>query len=542
MTEEIKEDNNCIIKAFENHPISIISEQIGCKKTYCFKASDIGKALKLSNIAVSIQNFDEDEKVLRKAYDLRGCEQDTTFLTSHGVYRLLYNSKKPEAKKFRKWTGNILDDIIFNDSKELKRQLDEQERLHQIELQESKKELERTKKQLEIKTKLKVKRWFDSEPGDTVYAVKSNKDDLNSLITIGKSKNISRRETSYMTCNQQSEMFYIRKCYNCDLAEKVIHHILDKHREENNKEWFNISNDLAIYTINMVCDFLDTFICCSEELINLKVNEKLSISINEANIIKKEVKVLDNVPALIMAKENKVINKIDDIDKFIKEFCVIDKDATCITYELLGAYRIWLRGCSQDSRKQLTQYMKNNFESKTILYNEYDQTELLTYIGIKPKEYIVLQENLTVLPKYEEFVLSQCKFGYTYRMRWTEFIDTYTKWSGNSLLSEEKVNLEAYINRHFFKYKINMTGHKNVPGIWGLQLKSDNSFKVGANNSNRKEIVKINIETNEIMETYKGLIFASRHLNIDNRKLSNDIISKKNFNIDGIQFIYKYTH
>jgi hypothetical protein len=34
MIEEIKEDNNCIIKAFENHPISIISEQIGNKKIY----------------------------------------------------------------------------------------------------------------------------------------------------------------------------------------------------------------------------------------------------------------------------------------------------------------------------------------------------------------------------------------------------------------------------------------------------------------------------------------------------------------------------
>ena len=51
-----------------------VSEQVGDKKIYYFKASDIGK---VSNIAVSIQHFDEDEKVLRKAYDLRGCEQYT---------------------------------------------------------------------------------------------------------------------------------------------------------------------------------------------------------------------------------------------------------------------------------------------------------------------------------------------------------------------------------------------------------------------------------------------------------------------------------
>ena len=129
MIEEIKEDNNCIVKAFENNPISILQENNDNKKVYYFKASDIGKALNLSNIRASIQNYDEDEQVVRKVDDLRGCAQDTTFLTSQGVYRLLYNSKKEGAKKFRKWAGNILDDIIFNESNKLKRQLQEQSKI-----------------------------------------------------------------------------------------------------------------------------------------------------------------------------------------------------------------------------------------------------------------------------------------------------------------------------------------------------------------------------------------------------------------------------
>jgi prophage antirepressor-like protein len=106
MIEEIKTDNNCIVRAFENNPVSILEEDIDNKRVYYFRASDIGKALNLSNIRVSIQNYDEDEQVVRKAYDLRGCEQDTIFLMSRGVYRLLYSSKKEVAKKFRKiFTG-----------------------------------------------------------------------------------------------------------------------------------------------------------------------------------------------------------------------------------------------------------------------------------------------------------------------------------------------------------------------------------------------------------------------------------------------------
>jgi hypothetical protein len=38
MIEEIKIDNNCIIKASENNPISIISEQNVVIKLYYFKA------------------------------------------------------------------------------------------------------------------------------------------------------------------------------------------------------------------------------------------------------------------------------------------------------------------------------------------------------------------------------------------------------------------------------------------------------------------------------------------------------------------------
>ena len=89
MNEEIKEDNNCIVKAFENNPIAILHEDINSKKIYYFKASDIGKALGIVNIRSTIQNYDDDERVVRNVYDPQGTPQDTIFLSSQGVYRLL---------------------------------------------------------------------------------------------------------------------------------------------------------------------------------------------------------------------------------------------------------------------------------------------------------------------------------------------------------------------------------------------------------------------------------------------------------------------
>lgn len=122
--EIILNDSNCIVKAFENNNIEIIKQE---PNTYLFRANDIGKILELSNIRVSIQNYDETERVVRIAYDQNNRAQETIFLTSHGVYRLLYNSKKEIAKKFRKWVGKILDDIIFTNNKILEKQLVEKE-------------------------------------------------------------------------------------------------------------------------------------------------------------------------------------------------------------------------------------------------------------------------------------------------------------------------------------------------------------------------------------------------------------------------------
>jgi hypothetical protein len=99
MNEEIKEDSNCIIKAFENNNISIIHENINNKKSYWFKAADVAKILNLTNIRVSIQNYDDSEKGVRKAYTPGG-NQEIMYLSSQGIYRLLYSSKKEIAKQF----------------------------------------------------------------------------------------------------------------------------------------------------------------------------------------------------------------------------------------------------------------------------------------------------------------------------------------------------------------------------------------------------------------------------------------------------------
>jgi prophage antirepressor-like protein len=122
MLEPLCIKNNNIIQKFQNNNVNI--QRIDNK--YLFRASDVATILNIKNIYSSVQNYDSEEKELVETETLGGC-QKVLFLSSNGIYRLLFNSKKPEAKKFRIWSSNILNDINFNEGNELKKQLEEKQ-------------------------------------------------------------------------------------------------------------------------------------------------------------------------------------------------------------------------------------------------------------------------------------------------------------------------------------------------------------------------------------------------------------------------------
>lgn len=70
-----------------------------------FVAKDICDILDLSNPSMAIQSLDEDE---RAKYCL-GRQGETWCVNESGLYHLIFQSRKPEAKAFRKWvTAEVL--------------------------------------------------------------------------------------------------------------------------------------------------------------------------------------------------------------------------------------------------------------------------------------------------------------------------------------------------------------------------------------------------------------------------------------------------
>jgi prophage antirepressor-like protein len=493
-------DPNCIVKAFQEKNISIIKDD---NNKYYFRGSDVARVLEITNIRSSIQNFTDKEKGVRKV-DTLGGPQDIIFLSSQGVYRLLYNSKKTVAEKFREWVGDILDDIIFNESKKLREQLDQKEI-----------ELNRTKKQLELTAKLQVKKWFDTEPGHTIYALKNNSDDVNSLITIGKSRNIACRESAYFTHNQNSDMFFIRKCYNCDLAEKVLHHMLDKYRIDRTRDesirfdsfaWFDISENFAEYIINLVCDFLDNFISSIEKLPNTNLQ-------NEIEIISKQLgksnKTRENTPK----KETKIEFNELDYDKFLSDFCEINEEYYSIPDEILGAYKIWSRINVDTNRKNLLfNFLKTKFQMKTLYYEKY-KARINTFVGIRPKTIDWKLSNSSL----NSFLKEKCDIGYIYKITEKEFQHKYTTWINRELNSDELINIKAELNNNFYYGNINYSKEKKKYGYVGFKLKESVETIHCLRNKNTKKVNKVNIHTKEIETTFRSINEATNRLNINIR-------------------------
>ena len=472
----------------------------------------LGFATKGNAKRVLENNFvvDEDYKILliRKDNQVHGGHNIEDVMLNIDTFKnlcmLIKTNKGKEIRKYYVKLENIFNKVVNEERVEYERRVKELE----DKVEEKDKQLVKTIEQLESTTKLTVKKWYDQEPGHTIYGYKNLN---NNLITIGKSKNIKRREGGYLTHNPDGNMFYIRKCYNCDLAEKVIHHILDKYREERNKEWFQLNETLTTYVIDTVCDFLDNFINCSEKLPEFKIKEFISnLPIQKYdNII--EPSNLENVTLSFNPN-------IKNYTQFINDYCIIDesKESTTLTYDLRSAYKIWCKKSLQpDIYNEFSKYIEENFEIKTKYFNNDGiRHKIITNLKLKKLEFIV--DDKYNIKTYENFCLECCVIDYAYKIKIDDFLTNYTKWMQEKYVDYNITPKDITEIKNYFNVKF-MVDHSYICGI---QLKTDELPDCRIRDFTK--ILMIN-ENKEIINTFNGLSEASDKLNLEIKTIS-DII------------------
>ena len=64
-----------------------------------FVAKDVCDILEIQNVTQAVQNLDEDERSMHYI----GRQGEANIISEAGLYKLIFNSRKPEAKKFTRW-------------------------------------------------------------------------------------------------------------------------------------------------------------------------------------------------------------------------------------------------------------------------------------------------------------------------------------------------------------------------------------------------------------------------------------------------------
>lgn len=90
---------------FETQPVRILDEQDG--ETW-FVAADVCRVLEIANPRNAYARLEEDEKGVR-TMDTLGGLQEMMIVNEAGLYNLLFSSRKPQAKRFKRWvTHDVL--------------------------------------------------------------------------------------------------------------------------------------------------------------------------------------------------------------------------------------------------------------------------------------------------------------------------------------------------------------------------------------------------------------------------------------------------
>jgi len=90
-----------------------------------FLANDIGIIIGASNVKAMIKNYTYTEKTIGYITDQKGRITKKTFLTRHGIYRIIFNNKTKLSEVFRGFIYKLLDHMVECEVETLKKVISE---------------------------------------------------------------------------------------------------------------------------------------------------------------------------------------------------------------------------------------------------------------------------------------------------------------------------------------------------------------------------------------------------------------------------------
>ena len=471
---------------------------------------------------------DEQKNDGKFSNETRGRKEETIMLNINTFKKLCLKANTENADKIHDYYIRL--EMLYNEL--MKEELDE----HKTKLQHTQTilndkqyELEKTQQELkqieDKKNWLLNRRYNNSKPGDVIYLYKDYKNGDKQcdefIYKIGKTKNIGEREVEYSNTSKSGKIVYIKYCLNCDLTEKILHHILDKYRLIRNQEWFTFSEELAIQTIDSIVYLMDF----QMETIDIFIPNLYKL-LDIDNIKKGEIMEFgpgDKIP--IQIKNVSVHVNPKDFDKFIQECCELSGEYKYPKADIKQAHRVWSKCSTKDVISALDNYLKDNFESGVIIENDIKRN---VYKGIKLKPSVFNPKDNDNLLDYENFIIEKCKVNWCYRISYVDFFNHFLNWKKTTepnykLTHKYKKEIQEYLETVFAGGRVHLSsGSKSnhLFGIWGCGMEFNN-FGLKTPERTCKRVCQYNSDTNELIKSWDSLSIASRELGIAISSLSN---------------------
>jgi hypothetical protein len=358
------------------------------------------------------------------------------------------------------------------------------------------------------------------------------------ILKIGLTDNLQERVKTYTTSHPNGMVVYQEEIFKSSLkfAEKWLHHLLTECGYLVKSECFELPIDEAILWLKHVNSSL-----------------KLTKSVNRFNylseIVGKELYLIDNVisdkkvlhydmsvqtDAIIEEVENEDEIKpfrikkeppknIENFNNFIEQCCIIDKEAQVSSVDIIGKYRIWAKNASKEVYLDLLDYLKDIF--KPIRLHVQDKEGVVNgYAGVKlvPEEPFKLPLSPS---KYETFLFNNCVLSPSSKVLFADVKNEYKAWQKRvndiDVSDNEIKGLKEFLNESKHLLKANVwCDSGNGSGYYGFSLKKDIPYIKSMRSATAKTVEKVDILSNEVVDSWSTIAKAAQVENIPSAKLS----------------------
>lgn len=530
-----------LVKAFNDNELTHLIKIKGTHEEPLFRLSDIGIILDLVNPRQSVKDFDETEKILISD-TTDGGQQNVIYITEDGLYQLLFISRKPIVKKFKKWVSSIIKEVRLNGVYKLENDIRAKEEIIESQQQSLMKQSEIIQKQNEEINFLETSKI----PTIYIYNCDATVTGVPSL-KIGFTDSVNNRTKNFKQTHKYGKMeYYVGLVdFNIRKIEQFIHEALSFYRVRD--EIFNLHVQDAIMYISTIVNLLKFMKTPDDpsKLIKMsKVYESTELHFNNhpLNVTTCNAETQTQMEIIEELRNENNSNKNDDnidndIIEFIAEKCTVHKDAIVKSKIIVGEFRMWHKikygGKSEKKNTdKIMTYLKTNFlYGRTTARDADGQNN--AFFGITVNEAKIEKSicgNIT-----EDFILQCCTFGTEHRVLMTDLVEEYTDWktrSNMNVTNEEKDEIVTYFrtyNTHLVSRDTVWASGGSGQGYYGLIL--NKHLKITKNTSSTgKKVKKIDATTGAVLNRWDTIASASRAENISTATLSRAIKNQKHMN------------